>query len=326
MYTTNAQKDHYPPPPSSSAPDHSQQQPYFPGPPSSSPPAATPSFAPPPSNGAPSYRSEQPTPDQLRQPAASPPPSGGRVGYHPDPLHSNPSANGYQSANDEKAALARQMQSLQLAQAAAPGGMPQTAPATRSQFSFSNGQQALNDNAPGAMPGGAPAATHFVGAGATLDDVGTFNGGSYRVSHRDTNTIVTIQLAAGCPLTAKPGVMIAMSPTITLKGTMKFSMKKLVIGGEMSHSIFTGPGELLLAPPALGDVTLLRLTGQESTPWIVGKESYLASTQGIVKDYKAQSIAKGLFSGEGFFTYKMSGTGLIWMTSLGAIIRKDVSI
>lgn len=46
----------------------------------------------------------------------------------------------------------------------------------------------------------------FAGAGATQsDDVGTFNGGSYRVSHRDTNTILTVQLAIGCPFTAKPG-------------------------------------------------------------------------------------------------------------------------
>lgn len=121
------------------------------------------------------------------------------------------------------------------------------------------------------------------------------------------------------------GVMIAMSSTITLKGSVKFSMKKLVIGGEMAHSTYTGPGELLLAPPSLGDITLLRLTGSEKIPWTVGKESYLASTQGVVKDYKAQSIAKGLFSGEGFFTYKMSGSGIVWLTSLGAIIRKDVS-
>lgn len=55
------------------------------------------------------------------------------------------------------------------------------------------------------MPGGAPAAGHFVGASATQEVVGTFNGGSYRISHRDTNTILTVQLAMGCPLQAKPG-------------------------------------------------------------------------------------------------------------------------
>ena len=56
------------------------------------------------------------------------------------------------------------------------------------------------------MPGGAPQPEHFVGAQATTDDVGTFNGGSYRVSHRDSNTILTIQLAVGCPVTVKPGM------------------------------------------------------------------------------------------------------------------------
>jgi hypothetical protein len=47
-----------------------------------------------------------------------------------------------------------------------------------------------------------------MGATATQDDVGTFNGGSYRVSHRDTNTILTLQLAMGCPVIAKPGTRI----------------------------------------------------------------------------------------------------------------------
>jgi hypothetical protein len=55
------------------------------------------------------------------------------------------------------------------------------------------------------MPGGVPPASHFVGATKSQDDVGTFNGGSFRISHRDTNTILTVQLAMGCPLHAKPG-------------------------------------------------------------------------------------------------------------------------
>jgi uncharacterized protein (AIM24 family) len=172
------------------------------------------------------------------------------------------------------------------------------------------------------MPGGAPPQGHFVGASATVDDVGTFNGGSYRISHRDSNTIVTIQLAVGCPLTAKPGVMIAMSPTMTLKGAIKFSMKKFVTGGEMAHSTFTGPGELLLAPHTFGDITNIRLTGDV---WSVAKDAFLACTSGVVKDYKAQSLSKAMFSGEGLFVYKMSGNGLLWITSMGAIIRKDVS-
>jgi uncharacterized protein (AIM24 family) len=44
----------------------------------------------------------------------------------------------------------------------------------------------------------------------------------------------------------------------------------------------------------------------------------------VVKEYKRQGIGKAMFSGEGLFVYKMSGNGLLWITSLGAIIRKDV--
>ncbi|TDZ67219.1 Uncharacterized protein CTRI78_v003068 [Colletotrichum trifolii] len=175
---------------------------------------------------------------------------------------------------------------------------------------------------PSNLVGGAPAATHFLGATATVDDVGTFNGGSYRISHRDSNTILTVQLAVGCPLQAKPGVLVAMSHSVTLKGQIKFSMKKLVAGAELASSTFVGPGELLLAPPMLGDVTSLRLTGKET--WSVGQDAYLASTQGVVKDYKRQGLSKAIFSGEGLYVYKISGTGLLWLTSFGAIIRKDL--
>jgi uncharacterized protein (AIM24 family) len=117
--------------------------------------------------------------------------------------------------------------------------------------------------------------------------------------------------------------MIAMSPTVTLKGSVKFSMKKLIAGGEMSTSTYTGPGELLLAPPALGDITLIRLDGKQQ--WSVGKDAFLSCTQGIVKEYKSQGFGKMMFSGEGLFVYKMTGTGLVFVTSLGAIIRKEVS-
>lgn len=117
--------------------------------------------------------------------------------------------------------------------------------------------------------------------------------------------------------------MIAMTPTITLKGSVKFSLKKLVSGGELAHSTFTGPGELLLAPASLGDITNIRLGGGEE--WSVGRDAFLACTQGVSREYKRQGLGKAMFSGEGLFVYKIGGSGLLWITSLGAIIRKDVS-
>jgi uncharacterized protein (AIM24 family) len=53
---------------------------------------------------------------------------------------------------------------------------------------------------------------------------------------------------------------------------------------------------------------------------------FLTLFPGVVKDYKAQGLSKAMFSGEGFFVYKVSGIGIMWISSLGAIIRKDVSI
>jgi uncharacterized protein (AIM24 family) len=116
--------------------------------------------------------------------------------------------------------------------------------------------------------------------------------------------------------------MIAMSPTITLKGSVKFSLKRMVAGGDMTKSSYTGPGELLLAPASIGDITIIKLGGHEQ--WSVGKDAFLACTQGIVTEYKSQGFGKAIFSGEGLFVYKISGQGILWCTSFGAIIKKDV--
>ncbi|PLN77375.1 DUF124-domain-containing protein [Aspergillus taichungensis] len=154
------------------------------------------------------------------------------------------------------------------------------------------------------------------------DETGTFNGGSYRISHRDSNSIVTLQLAVGCPIEAKPGAMIAMSHSLTVRGKMSFSFKKMLAGGEMSFSTFTGPGELLLAPSTLGDIIVLRLNGTDT--WKVGKDGFLAATSAIQKEYQSQGLTKGVFSGEGLFIYKMGGSGLVWLQSFGAIIKKEI--
>jgi len=116
--------------------------------------------------------------------------------------------------------------------------------------------------------------------------------------------------------------MIAMSPSVTLKGSVHLTLKKLIAGGHITHSTFTGPGEVLLGPAMLGDITNITISGEQE--WSVGKDAFLACTQGVHKDYKRQGIGKAIFSGEGLFVYKISGVGILWITSFGAIVRKDV--
>lgn len=117
--------------------------------------------------------------------------------------------------------------------------------------------------------------------------------------------------------------MIAMSPTITLRGSITFSFKKFIIGGSLTTSHYTGPGELLLAPPMLGDIIILPIKSGES--WNAGRDSFLAHTSGVHHEYKPQGLSKGFFSGEGFFVYEFTGDGLLWLQSFGAIIKKDVT-
>ncbi|GIZ42761.1 hypothetical protein CKM354_000601800 [Cercospora kikuchii] len=198
-------------------------------------------FAPPPSN-----ETHYPPPPQQQQQHFAPPPS-----FAPPPAVSPISPQS-------------QRESPQLTQSSEksipyyPGPPSESQKEPEAQIAPLASPRQTSFNRQSTVPGGAPPPGQFQGAAATVDDVGTFNGGSYRISHRDTNTIVTIQLAMGCPIQVKPGAMIAMSPTITVKGSVQFSMKKLLARGHMSHSTFTGPGELLLGPASLGDITNIR--------------------------------------------------------------------
>lgn len=91
----------------------------------------------------------------------------------------------------------------------------------------------------------------------------------------------------------------------------------------MTASTYTGPGEVLFAPSFIGDLTTLRLTENDS--WNVGKDAFIACTQGVNKELKNQGFSKAMFSGEGLFVYRVNGIGIMWIASFGAIIRKDVS-
>ncbi|KAI9813645.1 MAG: hypothetical protein M1827_003716 [Pycnora praestabilis] len=298
---TPAQGGYYPPPPEKSvAYGHQGQQSYPPPPPQQQQQQQQQYYD---ASSGQSAGQYYPPP-----PAQSSPANGGN--YAPPPQQSPPQLGGQRASYQTQQHFAQT------------SSQPPPSDGTVGNAQGYAPEHEFNTNEGSQMPGGAPAPGHFIGASSTVDDVGTFNGGSYRISHRDTNTIVTLQLAMGCPLTVKPGCMIAMSPTITLKGNVKFSMKKLIAGGEMMHSTYTGPGELLLAPPSLGDITNIRLDGNEQ--WSVGKDAFLACTQGVVKEYKRQGFGKAMFSGEGFFVYKISGVGILWITSLGAVIRKDL--
>ena len=60
----------------------------------------------------------------------------------------------------------------------------------------------------------------------------------------------------------------------------------------MTESIFTGPGEVLLAPETWGDVVPIRLDGSQD--WRVGRDAFLACTMGVTRTTKSQGLGKAL--------------------------------
>jgi uncharacterized protein (TIGR00266 family) len=62
----------------------------------------------------------------------------------------------------------------------------------------------------------------------------------------------------------------------------------------------------------------------EDRALIVQKNGFFAGTSGIEVSTKAQSISKGLFSGEGFFVVKISGKGTAFVSTYGAIHTIDI--
>lgn len=175
-----------------------------------------------------------------------------------------------------------------------------------------------------------PAAPHPQQQGAAgqtaplaQSDSGAFHGGTYTVTHRDTNSVLNVTLQQGANVRSKSGAMIHMSGSVQLSGKIKFSMKKLFTGSEMSESTYTGPGRVALGPTLFGDIITLHVDGRQN--WIIGKDAFLACTPDVQKENKTQGFSKAMFSGEDLFVYRILGQGIMWLTSFGAVDRLDVS-
>jgi uncharacterized protein (TIGR00266 family) len=134
-----------------------------------------------------------------------------------------------------------------------------------------------------------------------------------------------VQLQAEQSIQAEAGAMVSMSANIELQAQMKggiFGAIKRAAGGESAFvSTFTsrgGPGEVTFAPGAPGDIAAIELANQT---FYVQSSSYLAGDSTLVVDTKWGG-AKSFFGGEGLFVLQVNGSGLLLLSSFGAIHRK----
>lgn len=157
------------------------------------------------------------------------------------------------------------------------------------------------------------------------DGRGQGRGYSWEIQHEGSFALAVVNLQAEQSISAEAGAMVSMSANIDLQSELKggvFGALKRAVGGESAFvSTFTAKGaagEVTLAPGAPGDVAGIEMNGQT---FMVQSSSYLAGDTSLEVDTKFGG-AKSWLGGEGLFLLQVSGSGLLLVSSFGAIHRK----
>lgn len=159
------------------------------------------------------------------------------------------------------------------------------------------------------------------------DGRGQGRGYTWEIKHAGSFALAVVTLQAEQAINAEAGAMVSMSSNVELYSEMKggvFGALKRAVGGESAFvSTFTargGRGEVTLAPGSPGDVVGIEMYNQT---FKVQSSSYLAGDSSLNVDTKFGG-AKSFFGGEGLFVLEISGTGLLLVSSFGAIHRKTL--
>jgi uncharacterized protein (TIGR00266 family) len=154
-------------------------------------------------------------------------------------------------------------------------------------------------------------------------------GEGYVITDGPAFSVLTIYLPSEQSMVAESGAMVAMSANIELQSEMKGgfmgALKRKLAGESIFQTTFTArggvPGEVLLAPASPGDIAALQLQGNT---YMVQSSSFLASDISLQMDTKFAG-AKGFFAREGLFMIQISGTGRLFISSFGAIVKKTLA-
>ena len=159
------------------------------------------------------------------------------------------------------------------------------------------------------------------------DGRGQGRGYTWRIEHQGAFALAVINLQPEQAIAAEAGAMVSMSANVDLHSEMKggiFGALKRAVGGESAFvSTFTargGAGEVTFAPGAPGDVAGIEMQNQT---FLVQSSSYLAGDMSLQVETKFGG-AKSFFGGEGLFVLQVSGSGLLLVSSFGAIHRKTL--
>lgn len=147
--------------------------------------------------------------------------------------------------------------------------------------------------------------------------------------YRGAFTMLKINLDAEERIKAESDAMVAMSANVTVEGKLEGGilggLGRMLSGEKFFFQTLAahhGPGQVFLSPSTIGDVTDINMDG---TDYILQKDGFFAASEGISISAKVQNLVQGLFSGEGFFVLRASGTGILFVSSYGAIHPFDLA-
>lgn len=148
----------------------------------------------------------------------------------------------------------------------------------------------------------------------------------YEILYQPSFSVARLMMEPGDTIRAESGAMVSMSPTISMDSKMQGGLGKAfgrLLGGEsLFQTTFTathGPGELLLAPAALGDIVAIPMNG---SGMMVTSGCYLAGDTSLNIETKVN--VRSFFGGEGLFIMRVSGSGALLLSSFGAIYVVDL--
>ncbi|MDB4979059.1 MAG: hypothetical protein JWM56_1245 [Candidatus Peribacteria bacterium] len=150
----------------------------------------------------------------------------------------------------------------------------------------------------------------------------------YDIVLRPSYSALQCILNQGESIQAESGSMLAMDATATIEGNMQGGALQALSRAFLTNESFfvttitanQNDAEVYLAPRTPGDIEVIDISNEE---FLVQGGSFLASV-GAVETNAKFSGWKGFLGGEGLFMIKVSGTGTLFISSFGGILKKEL--
>jgi len=146
--------------------------------------------------------------------------------------------------------------------------------------------------------------------------------------HRPAYALAVVRLAPNEGIRVESGAMVSSSADLAVEtraqGGLLASLGRSLLGGEsfFQNTYHAGPqgGELTLAPPLPGDVSVLELNGETL---LLQSGAFLGCSESISLDTKWTG-ARTFFASEGAIMLRATGVGTLIFSSYGAIHEKNL--